>query len=143
MGRGSSKAGGNAKSINLSEVNDMIKSSPSTALNQLSETLQSGTIGKAKFTANGSSVSQQTVTVKSGNDELQVYFSSGYSPQQATNSTQAIKSGIYAITKHNGDVTAYRVLTETKTKSIKSAKKNYDSVLDAWKKITKQKQITF
>ena len=119
MGRGSSKAGGNARA------------------------LQSGTIGKAKFTANGSSVSQQTVTVKSGNDELQVYFSSGYSPQQATNSTQAIKSGIYAITKHNGDVTAYRVLTETKTKSIKSAKKNYDSVLDAWKKITKQKQITF
>lgn len=143
MGRGSSKAGGKAKAINLSEVNDMIKSSPSTALNQLSETLQSGTIGKAKFTANGSSVSQQTVTVKSGNDELQVYFSSGYSPQQATNSTQAIKSGIYAITKHNGDVTAYRVLTETKTKSIKSAKKNYDSVLDVWKKITKQKQITF
>ena len=143
MGRGSSKAGGNAKAINLSEVNDMIKSSPSTALNQLSETLQSGTIGKAKFTANGSSVSQQTVTVKSGNDELQVYFSSGYSPQQATNSTQAIKSGIYAITKHNGDVTAYRVLTETKTKSIKNAKKNYDETLETWKKVTGQKQITF
>lgn len=147
MGRGSSKAGGGgggAKAkINLSEVNDMIKTSPSTALSQLSSVLQSGTISKAKFTANGSSVSQQTVTVKSGNDELQVYFSSGYSPQQATNPTQAIKSGIYATTWHDGNVTSYRVLSETKTKSVKNAKKNYDETLETWKKVTGQKQITF
>lgn len=145
MGRGSSKAGGSgAKAkINLSEVNDMIKTSPSTALSQLSSVLQSGTISKAKFTANGSSVSQQVVTVKSGDDELQVYFSSGYSPQQATNPTQAIKSGIYATTWHDGNVTSYRVLSETKTKSVKNAKKNYDEMLETWKKVTGQKQITF
>lgn len=142
-GRGSSSgrgAKGGGKS--LAQLNEMVQSNPENALSQLTEILKTGTFDKPKFTANGNSISQQGVTIKSGNDELQVYFSSGYNPQQVTTPNKPIKNGIYATTWHNGNATSFRVLAEAKTKSLKNAKKNYDAMLDTWKKATGQKKIT-
>lgn len=137
MGRGRSKAGG-ARSFILAVMN-----SPQTALNQLSKVIKHGQIDTASFTVNGSAVSSQYVMLNNGSDRIDVYFDSRFEPTQTTPPSTPIKVGIYATVWKNGNAIAFRTLTETKTKNLKNAKKNYDNVLDIWKKVTKQKQITF
>jgi hypothetical protein len=138
MGRGHSKAGGSMASFTAAVMN-----SPQTALNQLSKVIKHGQIDTASFTVNGSAVSSQYVTLNNGSDRIDIYFDSRFEPTQTTPPVKPIKVGIYATVWENGNAVAFRILTETKTKNLKNAKKNYDSVLDIWKKATKQKQITF
>lgn len=80
---------------------------------------------------------------ESGSDKVEIYFSSRYEPTQVTNPSQPIKVGIYANVWKNGQPVAIRTISETKTKSLKNAKKNYENMLAEWKKATKQERITF
>lgn len=144
MGSCTSKAGGGgAGSRNIAAFTDTIKNNPSNALSQLSQFIEKGTISNATFTANGNSVRQQAVTIRNGNDRVEVYFNSRFEPTQVTNPAQPIKTGIYATIWKNGNAVAQRTIAESKTKSIKNAKTQYENMLDTWKKVTKQKQIRY
>ena len=100
-------------------------------------------MSKADFTVNGNSVKSQSVTLEKGSDKIEIYFNSRYEPTQVTNPSQPIKTGIYANIWKNGSPVAVRTIAESKTKSIKNAKKQYETMLDTWKKATKQKRISF
>lgn len=119
------------------------ENNPSNALPQLSQLIEKGTISNATFTINGNSVRQQAVTISNGNDRIEVYFNSRFEPAQITNPTQPIKTGIYATVWKNGNAVAQRTIAESKSKSIKNAKTQYENMLDTWKKATKQKQIRY
>lgn len=137
-----SRAGSGA-SNGASMLSGIIQKSPESALSQLSSVMSQGDLSKADFTANGSAVRSQSVTLESGSDKVEIYFSSRYEPTQVTNPSQPIKVGIYANVWQNGQPVAIRTISETKTKSLKNAKKNYENMLAEWKKATKQERITF
>ena len=134
-----SKAGGSGASI----MSDIIQQSPQNALQQLSGVVSQGNLSKADFTANGSAVKSQSVILENGSDKVEIYFSSRYEPTQVANPSQPVKIGIYANVWKNGQPVAIRTISETKTKSLKNAKRNYENMLSEWKKATNQKQITF
>ena len=138
---GGSRAGGDGG--NVAKLSTMIQSDAQGALSSLSNMLKGGSISKASFTANGNSVKSQSVTLESGGDKVEVYFSSRYEPTQVTNPTAPIKTGIYANVWKNGQPIAIRTITESKTKSVKNAKTQYENMLDVWKKATGQKQVRF
>lgn len=142
MGRGSSGSGGNNRG-NVSKLPLMVREDPANILSALPKLMSQGNLSKANFTANGSSVKQQAVTFESGNNKVDVYFHSYYEPKQVTNPKSPIKTGIYATLWENGNAVSFRTITESKTKSLKNAKKQYEDILNEWKKATKQKQIKF
>ncbi len=100
-------------------------------------------IDAPKFTENGNSVNFQQANLESGNNKIELAFTSTYNPRQATKPTKAIKSSIIAVTYENGNATSSRVLLENKSSSLKNAKAQYDNVLSEWVKITGQKKISF
>lgn len=140
---GGSRAGGSGGGNNIAAFTDTIENNPSNALSQLSQLIEKSTISNATFTANGNSVRQQAVTISNGNDRIEVYFNSRFEPTQITNPTQPIKTGIYATVWKNGNAVAQRTIAESRTKSIKNAKTQYENMLDTWKKATNQKQIRY
>ena len=140
-GRGSSS--GKASAGGASMLSNIIQQSPESALSQLQKVISQGDLSKADFTANGSAVRSQSVTLENGSDKVEVYFSSRYEPAQVTNPSQPVKAGIYANVWKNGQPVAIRTISETKTKSLKNAKRNYENMLSEWKKATKQNQISF
>lgn len=128
----------------LSEMMSEIENNKlESALEKLGQYKDQFKIEKANFTKNGNSISSQSAFLEAGNNSVEIRFVSGYEPTQVTNPKQNIKSGIYTVTRRGGNVKAYRTLTETKTKSIKNAKKNYDNVIDKWKRVTGQDRIQF
>lgn len=128
---------------NASKLSSMIQTDPQGTLSQLSQLLRGGNISSADFSKNGNSVQSQSVTLQNGNDKVEIYFNSRYEPTQVTNPTTPIKTGIYANVWKNGQPIAIRTITESKTKSIKTAKTQYENMIDIWKKATGQKQIQF
>lgn len=146
MGNCTSAGGGGVATggkNNIAAFTDTIENNPSNALSQLSQLIENSTISNATFTANGNSVRQQAVTISNGNDRVEVYFNSRFEPTQVTNPAQPIKTGIYATVWKNGNAVAQRTIAESKTKSIKNARTQYENMLDTWKKATKQKQIRY
>lgn len=140
-GRGSSS--GKTPAGGASTLSNIIQQSPESTLSQLQKVISQGDLSKADFTANGSAVRLQSVTLESGSDKVEIYFSSRYEPTQVTNPSQPVKVGIYANVWKNGRPVAIRTISETKTKSLKNAKRNYENMLSEWKKATKQNQISF
>ena len=136
-------SGGGSGGSAFSKFSDMLKTNPQDVLPQLSKLVEQGTLTKATFTTNGNSVKQQAVEIINGQNRIEVYFNSRYEPTQIINPSQPIKTGIYATVWENGNAVAQRTITESKTKSVKSAKKQYEDTLDIWKKATKQKSIKF
>ena len=100
-------------------------------------------VGKPQFTENGNSIKLQSATVENGADKVEVSCYSDYNPMQKTNSNSNISTIISVRHYKDGNIQAIKNIVDKKTKSVKNAKKNYDSVLEQWKKITKQKSIKF
>lgn len=100
-------------------------------------------VDKAQFTENGNSIKLQSASVQNGADRVEVSFYSNYNPLQASNFQSNISSSISVRHYKDGDIQAYKEVVNKKTKSVKNAKKNYDEVLQMWKKITKQKSISY
>lgn len=141
--RSSNAGGASGSGGGIAQLSKMIQNEPQNALSQLGQILKSGTISNADFTENGSSVRSQSVVVESGSDKIEVYFYSRYEPKQVTSPSQPIKTGIYANVWRNGQPVAIRTIAESKTKSLKNAKTQYENILSEWKKATGQKRITF
>lgn len=97
----------------------------------------------ATFTKNGNAVSLQTAEFSNGENRVVVSFTNRWEPMQVARPTQPIKQAIEVRVYKNGDITAMRTLEERKSKSLKNAGKNYGELLDRWKKLTKQKNISF
>lgn len=100
-------------------------------------------VSDAKFTANYNAVKAQFAQIKRGNERVSVRFYNGWEPTQVARPTGPIKTTIEAVTYRNGNVVAFTKLVEKKSTSLKNAAKNYESVLEEWKRITKQKKIRF
>lgn len=100
-------------------------------------------VGKAVFTKNNNALKSQEAVLESGEDKISLRFINKWEPSQVTAPDKPIRTSIEVVTYKNGDATAIRTLAETKTKSLKNAEKNYNQMLDKWKKLTKQRSITF
>ena len=104
---------------------------------------QSMEISDANFTANGNAIRSQFAEIERGNERVSVRFYNGWEPTQVARPTEPIRTTIEAVIYKNGNAVAFTKLVEKKSSSLKNAAKNYEYVLSAWKRITKQKQIRF
>lgn len=102
-------------------------------------------IKAAKFTENGNSVKAQRAILDNGTQRVDLWFSSEYNPQVNTGGSpkKAIETSITARVWENDNFKGTRTLTKTKSKSYKNAEKQYNEMLNEWKKVTGQKKITF
>ena len=103
-------------------------------------------IEKSQFSSNGNSIQLQIANVQNipDGEELSLRFYSSYDPRQITPTRDYIRSNIELTHKNSkGNIDSVRTLSEMKTKSVRSARKQYEIVLEQWKKITRQKNITF
>lgn len=147
MGRGSSKAGagagggGNVSGMVQNAVNDILNGT--ATLDDLAKLQSQMKIDNATFTTNGNSVKMQNVTIQNGNQTINLTFDSEYEPQQVTKPTKAIETTITARVWENGNIKAIRTITKTSTKSLKNAATQYNDMMNDWKKLTGQSQITF
>lgn len=128
---------------NISALNDELTNNSKSVLDRLGQYSQQMDISDADFTVNGNSVKSQYATIEQGTQKIDFAFRTDYEPTQVTNPSKAIKTQITATVWDKGNVQSYHVLAETKTKSLKNAKTQYENVLNEWKKATGQKQITF
>lgn len=146
MGRGSSKAGkgggGAGGGIAVQNAYNDIMNGNAT-LDSLAALQPQMKIDKASFTTNGNSVKMQNVTIQNGNQTINLTFSSDYQPQQVTKPTKAIETEITARLWENGNIKAIRTITGKSTKSLKNAATQYNDMMNDWKKLTGQSQITF
>lgn len=144
MGRGSSglrKKSGDS-SVNVSKAYSDIMNGNAT-LDSLASLQPQMNIDKATFTTNGNSVKMQNVTIKNGNQTINLTFYSKYEPTQVAKPTKNITTEIEARLWENGNIKAIRIIAGTSTKSLKNAKTQYESMLDSWKKLTGQSSISF
>lgn len=128
---------------NISTLNDELTNNPKSALNRLGKYAQQMDISDANFTVNGNSVKSQYATIEQGTQKIDFAFHTDYEPTQVTKPSKVIKTQITATVWDKGNVQSYHILSETKTKSLKNAKTQYEDVLNEWKKATGQKQIKF
>lgn len=146
MGRGSSKinsrGGGDTVGTLTIKAYDNIMSGNAT-LASLKDAAKYAKVNKAHFTANGNSVEFQTATIESGNKKIDLRFYTDYNPQQITKPTKAIKTEISATLWENGDAKRLATIAKTTSKSNKNAQKQYTEMLEEWKKLTRQREITF
>lgn len=101
------------------------------------------TVNDPVFTANYNAIKSQEAVLESGSDKVSIRFFNNFDPLAVGKPNNPIKTSIEVVTYKNGNATAVRVLEETKSTSLKNAKKNYEEMLEKWKKITKQKTIKF
>lgn len=97
----------------------------------------------ADFTKNGNAIRLQAAEFEVGDSKIDISFHNYWEPMQVTKPTQAIKQSIEVRVYKNGNITALRTLAEKKSMSLKNAEKNYQEMLEQWKKLTKQKEIKF
>lgn len=95
----------------------------------------------ANFTENGNAVESQEAIYESGENKVSVRFYNRWNPMQIINPKSAIKQEIDIVLYKNGNPTAIRTLVEKKSMSLKNAGRNYNEILDQWKRLTKQPQI--
>lgn len=139
MAKGRSKAGGGGA---LSKAYSDIMSGNAT-LDSLNGLQPQMAIDKANFTSNGNSIKLQNVTIKNGNQTINLTFTSEYEPTQVGSPRGSIETKITARVWENGNIKGIRTIDRLSTKSIKNAKKQYEDMLDSWKKLTGQRSITF
>lgn len=142
MGRGSSKVGGGSGGGGVAKAYSDIMNGGAT-LDSLAALQSQMNIDDAVFTVNGNSVKMQNVTIQNGNQTINLTFNSKYEPTQVTKPTKNITTEITARLWENGNIKAIRTISGTSTKSLKNAKTQYESMLDAWKKLTGQSSISF
>lgn len=135
--------GSNTSKLNIQLLIDTIKANRTNenSIDDLSKYPK--ILDKPQFTANGNSIKLQGADIVVGDDTIALTFYSQYEPTQVTKPTEQIKTYIDARIYNKGNITALRTITSTQTKSLKNAKANYEKILDIWKKMTNQKQITF
>lgn len=97
----------------------------------------------ANFTENGNAVESQEAIYESGENKVSVRFYNRWNPMQIINPKSAIKQEIDIVLYKNGNPTAIRTLVEKKSMSLKNAGRNYNEILDQWKRLTNQPQIFF
>lgn len=97
----------------------------------------------ANFATNGNAVESQEAIYESGENKVSVRFYNRWNPMQIINPKSAIKQEIDIVSYKNGNPTAIRTLVEKKSMSLKNAERNYNEMLDQWKRLTKQPQIFF
>lgn len=101
-------------------------------------------VNKPTLTENGNSIKQQVATLDNGTEKIDLAFSTKYNPMQTTGTpSKPIESKITATLWENGDAKAIVTLSKTSSKSYKNAEKQYNEMLNEWKKVTGQKKITF
>jgi hypothetical protein len=142
MGRGTSKVRGGSASVKYKVAYDDIMAGKAT-LSSLKSVAKNATVEKAQFTANGNSIKSQNATIENGNQRIDLRFSTGYNPQQITKPTKNIETKISAILWENGNAKRITTISKTASKSNKNAQKQYNEMLDEWKKLTGQSKITF
>lgn len=143
MGRGTSKVGGgnNVGTLTIKAYDNIMAGNATLA--SLYDAAKYAKVNKARFTANGNSVESQTATIESGNKKIDLSFYTDYNPQQITKPTKAIKTQIEARLWENGDAKRIATIAKTTSKSNKNAQKQYTEMLEEWKKLTRQREITF
>lgn len=143
MGRGSSGiSGGGSGGGNVQKAyNDILNGN--ATLETLATLQPLMNIDKANFTVNGNSVKMQNVTIQNGNQTINLTFNSQYEPTQVTKPTKNITTKITARVWEDGNIKGIRTIKETSTKSLKNAATQYDNMLSDWKKLTKQRNISF
>lgn len=95
------------------------------------------------FTENGNAVKNQLAVLEKENKLIHIAFINSYNPLQETPPEDFLKQQIEARIFENGVCIGAPVLFEKKSRSLKNAAKNYKELLDIWKVLTKQEQITF
>ena len=100
-------------------------------------------VKSADFTKNGNAVKSQEAIFESGENKVSVRFYNWWDPMQIIKSGRAIKQEIEIVLYKNGNPTAIRTLVEKKSTSLKNAERNYHEILNQWKRMTKQQDITF
>lgn len=147
MGRGSfanrgGGSGGGNTAVNVGKAyNDILNGN--ATLETLATLQPLMNIDKANFTVNGNSVKMQNVTVQNGNQTINLTFNSQYEPTQTAKPTKNITTKITARVWEDGNIKGIRTIKETSTKSLKNAATQYDNMLNDWKKLTKQSNISF
>lgn len=139
-GSSGSKGGGGGASVSKA-YSDIMNNS--ATINSLANLKSQMSIDKAKFSVNGNSVKMQNVTIKNGNQTINLTFYSDYEPTQVAKPTKAISTEIQARLWENGNIKALRTIDKTSTKSLKNARTQYETMLDTWKRMTGQKTIKF
>ncbi len=100
-------------------------------------------VSTANFTVSGNAVKSQFAEIERGNERVSVRFYNGWEPTQVARPTEPIKATIEVVTYKGGNAVAFTKIVEKKSTSLKNAAKNYEAVLEVWKRITKQKNIKF
>lgn len=89
----------------------------------------------ARYDEFGNVITSQVAETSDGKYRLQIGFSNDYDPRQVGTARTPIKTSIEAYVWENGHISTVRKLAETKTKSLKNAGKNYQSMLATWEKL--------
>lgn len=139
---GSSGFSGGGGGASVSKAYSDIMNNSAT-INSLANLKSQMSIDKVKFSVNGHSVKMQNVTIKNGNQTINLTFYSDYEPTQVAKPTKAISTEIQARLWENGNIKALRTIDKTSTKSLKNARTQYETMLDTWKRMTGQKTIKF
>lgn len=100
-------------------------------------------VNPARFTKNGNAVESQEALLGNGENHVSVRFYNRWDPMQVGVPAKAIKQTIEIVLYKNGNATAIRTLAEKKSMSLKNAESNYHEMLKKWKRLTKQREITF
>lgn len=100
-------------------------------------------VNPARFTKNGNAVESQEALLGKGENHVSVRFYNRWDPMQVGMPAKAIKQTIEIVLYKNGNATAIRTLAEKKSMSLKKAESNYHEMLKQWKRLTKQREITF
>ena len=134
-GASSKTTGRSGKTARLQDIADGIRTKSSDELLSAVQKLKP-TADAAKYDEFGNVVVTPCWRVSAGNLSIQIGFSNDYDPRQVRVIVSTpIKTTIEAVIWKNRHVTAVRTLAETKTKSIKNASKNYQNILDNWRKL--------
>ena len=89
----------------------------------------------ARYDEFGNVITSQVAETSAGKYRLQISFSNDYDPRQVGTVRTPRKTYIADYVWENGHISTVRKLAETKTKSLKNASKNYQSMLATWKKL--------
>ena len=100
-------------------------------------------VRQANFTENGNAVESQEAILVSGENRASVRFYNWWNPMQIIKPSKPIRQKIEVVAYKNGNPTAICTLVEMKSTSLKNAEKNYQEILNQWKRLTKQQMITF